>query len=557
MRNQPDFAIEAMVDFPDDALAIEITSEHIDAMMRRLAECGVRRVSWGYYADGRGGFLTPAHDASFASLARTYQKLGQNPMTVAVAAAHRHGLEIYAYYKPYETGPAALFPEGSYEATVYGRLDHIGGRLTWMDPFVANHPHLRIKRRSDDLTPDLQRQPIRALKLRKRDATPTRITREHLQIWASDLNYRYHRLDIPFSLEESVEPCPRDVHDLFSGQIVTRRGDPQRVLTLSGLDLCNPYVLVTTDFTDGPADFANTDLALLTALDTNGREIPGEIASGAAIWFGDRVDFRHWGLMFDTGYNGKVVCLDEPNGNGRSGIVAFARGRNVYLPGALCETEPQVQAFWLQCVEGILDAGVDGIEFREENHSTHTNHPEDYGFNEVVLASCRERGQVDRPTIAAVRGDAYTAFLAQAKQRINARGKAMRINFQIDWYRPGPAAHRRLAYPANLDFQWQRWIEEGLTDEAVLRFFALPFDCVFDDQVAQEMIGRCREKGIPVTVNRYIKPDMLVEEFQRVRQDGRFAGFILYETASFLQALPDGECEITVPAVKTLQESEG
>ena len=151
MTQQDAFTLEALVDFPDDALVMEITAAHIDAMMRRLAECGVRRVSWGYYADGRGGFLTPAHDPQFENLARTYQGLGQNPLAVAVQAAHRHGLEIYAYYKPYETGPAALFPEGSYEATVYGRLNHIGGRMTWVDPFVVDHPHLRIKRRSDDL----------------------------------------------------------------------------------------------------------------------------------------------------------------------------------------------------------------------------------------------------------------------------------------------------------------------------------------------------------------------------------------------------------------------
>ena len=64
--------------------------------------------------------------------------------------------------------------------------------------------------------------------------------------------------------------------------------------------------------------------------------------------------------------------------------------------------------------------------------------------------------------MAAVRGDAYTAFLARAKRLINGRGKAMRINFQVDWYRPDPPRQRRLAYPANVDFQWQRWIEEGL-----------------------------------------------------------------------------------------------
>jgi len=588
--------LEALVDFPDDALysPVPITAAHIDAMMRRLAECGVRRVSWAGYADGHGGFLTPDHDPQWRNLAQTYQVLGQNTTAVAVEAAHRHGLEVYAYFKPYETGPAAVFPEGSYEGMVYGRLTVIGGRMTWIDPFVADHPHLRIKRsseiphcvrndsevvRNESEEFRIDNAPICSLKLRKRDDLPTRLTTpprtpdksvgptlaedssggidrsSHLQIWVSDLNYQYRRLDVPFTTAESIEPCPRDVYDLFSDSLLVAKGEPQRVITLSGFEITDRYVLVTTDFTEGPADFDNTDLGMLSAFDSNGQEIVGVIASGTDIWFADMVDFRNWGLGFDTGYNGQLMCLDEPNTSGKKGFVAFARGRNDYLPGALCETEPEVQAFWLRCIDGLLDAGVDGIDFREENHSTHTNHPEEYGFNEVVLEKCRERGQVDLPTIAAVRGDAYTEFLAKAKKQINARGKSMRINFQIDWYRPNPARCRKLAYPMNLDFQWQRWIEEGLTDEAVLRFYELPFDCVFDDEVAQEMIERCRQKNIPVTVNRYIRPDTLEDEYRCVVQDGRFAGFILYETCSFMKFTADGGCNVTMPEVEALKET--
>lgn len=556
MSIRHEFAIEAFVDFPDDAItAMEpITPAHIDAMVQRLAESGVRRVSWEVYGDGHGGLLIPAHDARWENMARTYTGLGQNSLAVAVEAAHRRGMEIYAYFKPYETGCAALFPDGSYEATVYGRTRQIGGRMTWMEPFVVDHPHLRI-RRLDGLPAGGPGAPICGLRLRKSDAAPTRVTREHLQVWVSDHNYRYRRLDVPLEVREVIEPCRRDVRDLFSEDLLARRGDPQRVLYLSGFELRDPYVLVTTDFADGPADFGNTDLEMISAQDAAGRDIKGVVASGTAIWFGDQVDFRNWGLMYDTGYNGQMMHLDDPNASGRRGIIAYAPGRNQYLPGSLCETEPEVQRFWLRCLEGVLDAGVDGVDLREENHSTHTNHPEEYGYNEVVLDQCRQRGQVDGPTVAAVRGDAYTAFLARAKDLINRRGAAMRIHFQVDWYRPNPPLSRRLAYPANLDFQWQRWIEEGLTDEAVLRFFALPFDCVFEDPVAQEVVARCRAKRIPITVNRYIRPQSLVEEFGRVRRDGRFAGFILYETCSFLKILPDGGCEITVPEVPTLQRT--
>ena len=44
-------------------------------------------------------------------------------------------------------------------------------------------------------------------------------------------------------------------------------------------------------------------------------------------------------------------------------------------------------------------------------------------------------------------------------------------------------------------------------DEANLRFYQLPFNAVFDDKIAQEMIAVCRRRSIPVCVNRYIHPD--------------------------------------------------
>jgi len=135
-----------------------------------------------------------------------------------------------------------------------------------------------------------------------------------------------------------------------------------------------------------------------------------------------------------------------------------------------------------------------------------------------------------------------------AKRMIASRGKRLRINLNIDWFRPDPPPVRRLAYPANIHYNWPRWVEEGLLDEGILRLFQLPFDAVFDDAVAAEMIACCQQRGIPLTVNRYINPDY-PEEFERVRQDGRFSGFILYETAGFLHFAADGGCRLRNAAV--------
>jgi len=538
----PSFCLEALVDFPDDALEATITPAHVDAMMSTLREMGVRRVSWGYYGDGHGGYMMPSGiDDHWHNYAETIKSLG-NPLRVAVESAHRHGLELYAYYKPYETGPGISLPDGSPEARAFGRIRQQGGWLTWIDPFVADHPDLRIRHKPDYCIKDFSSVPICALKLIKKDNSPTRITREHLQIWSSQLNYRYQQLNIDFTLNESVEPSPQDVRDI-NGALVTRKGDPVRVLTLSGFRLTDPYILVTTDFTDGQPDFENTGTDLLVALDEHNDAIPGVFATGGGVWEADRVDFRNWGLIFDMGFGRSLICLDKPNTSGRQGIIAFTRGRNEYLPGALCETEPQVRDFWLSCLREMLDAGVDGVDFRVENHGTHTDYYEEYGFNDVVLQKCAPEGQIDTDAMARVRGDAYTDFLRQAKQMIASDGKRMRINLNVDWFRPDPPPARRLAYPANIYYDWKRWVDEGLLDEGILRMFQLPFDTVFNDSVAAEMISRCEENGIPLTVNRYVNPNYPTE-FKQVLQDSRFSGFILYETASFLRFNENGECAL-------------
>lgn len=549
------FRLEALVDFVDDALAspVPVTPQHVDAMMQRLKELGVRRVTWAYYGDGHGGYVIPVecNGERWKNLELTYKLLG-NPLKVAVEAGHRHGLEVYAYFKPYETGPAVVIPEGSPEAKQNGLIPLQGGSLGWADPFVARHPDLRIQHRAEGLIDNAARPPVCSIRLTKRDAAPTRITKEHLQIWTSSNNYRYERVDVAPKFSDAVEESSREVCDQ-NGTILTRKGDPVRVLTLSGLNLRDKYLLVTTDFCDGPGDFSNAGTALLTALDEQDQRIPGVFATGRTIWLATMVDFRNGGLVFDHGRGDAMLTLDEANASGKKGFIAFTAGRNKYLPGALCETEPKVQEFWLSCLDEIIAAGVDGVDFREENHSTHTDFPKEYGFNPVVLERCQGLEGNLEENIARVRGEAYTDFLRKCKERLSANGRLMRYNLQLDYLRPDPPACRLLAYPANLHFEWQRWLKEGLLDEVNIRFYQLPFNAVFDDSVAQEMVAACRQRNIPMCVNRYIPQDagkVLPAEIQRVKQDGRFAGFIFYETASFLKFDASGGCTLSNPAVQ-------
>jgi hypothetical protein len=548
------FVLEALVDFVDDAILspVPITRQHIDGMMQRLQELGVRRVSWAYYGDGHGGMLFPAeyqvkeHPGGWKNCAAAYREL-ENPLKVAVEAGHRRGLKVYAYFKPYETGPAMMFPDGSPQASSMGLLPHQGGKLAWLSPFVKAHPELRIKRRVDDLPPDEKTAVVDTIRLVKKDDAPTRITKKHLQIWASKSNWQYQPKRVEFQLAETVEKAPREVRDNH-GRVVTKVGQPVRVLTLKGLALTDKYILITTDFTDGDADFVNSGLALMTAFDHQGRAIHGVFATRHSVWAADLHDFREKGLDFDTGFGADKVKLDESNADGKHGLIAFTRGRNDYLAGALCETEPQVQEFWLRCLEEMIAAGVDGVDFREENHSTHTDYPEDYGFNDVVLQQCGKlTGQALLDQVAVVRGNAYTEFLRKCRARLSAAGVKMRYNLQVDWLRSDRPRERALAYPANVDWKWQQWIHDGLMDEAILRFFHLKPDSVLADATTRQVIEGCQEKKLPVIYNCYLSSNHghLSERLQGVRQDGRFSGFILYETADIIRFGPEGACTIS------------
>ena len=141
----------------------------------------------------------------------------------------RHGLEIYGVLKPFNTGMAGTYPEGLPEASTT-RISRIGGNLQQAIPFIENHPHTRVQRRPLDLPPNLASIPVKKIRLIKHDDSPTRIKREHLQIWTSP-----------------------------------NKGAPVRTLTLEGLSLEDQFILVTTDFEDKEGDFRNTAMAMVEA----------------------------------------------------------------------------------------------------------------------------------------------------------------------------------------------------------------------------------------------------------------------------------------------------
>ena len=212
-RKSP-FMLTATVDFPDDVRDGPYTHALLDELMSLLRGIGVRRINWLYYGDNEpdsywAGYIFPVMPYG----PETLGNIGE-PLRAGVAAAHRHGLEIYGVLKPYNAGAPITKPQGL-AGSPPGAIQRIGGPLVSVIPFIEQNPHARVRRRPVDGPEGLDGIPIRRIKLRKSDDLPTRISRDNIQVWVSPDNYRYTRSQGDFTLSESVERAPRDVAGLL------------------------------------------------------------------------------------------------------------------------------------------------------------------------------------------------------------------------------------------------------------------------------------------------------------------------------------------------------
>ena len=569
MSTRP-FLLSATVDFPDDVRYGPYSLELLEEMVTQIKSLGVRRIYWLYYGDEETESYWAGNVFDYMKYgSATLDRIGE-PLKAVTPIAHRHGLEVYAVLKPFNTGMAGTYPQGSPDGN-HSRVHRIGGCLQQVFPFVERFPHTRIVRRPWEAPPDLDTIPIRKIRLLKSDDSPTRIRKERLQIWTSPDNYRYRRQPVDFSLTDRVEPSPREVREFF-GDLLTASGAPVRTLTLEGLDLTGRFILVTTDFEDEEGDFGNAPSAMIEAYGPGPDPLPIVIATRSAMWIRPR-DFRTGGLEFDSGMGPFPVQLDTNNASTEGtmfgivtkskwnwgGCIAFARGRNDTLACTPCALYPEVEKLWMGWVDRLLEAGVDGVDVRVSAHGSLTDEPLEYGFNAPLLEEFRERygteiGSTDGDLarLARLRGRHYTRFIREASQRIRSAGKKFQVHVHAEAFGPDPCHGQLMGFPANLEFDWRTWLLQGLADGITLRttWFEAPeadrglLHNALDDSVVDEALALCNRNGIPVYLNRYLKRTNSMQEYvsdlEQIYHDPRFAGFDVYEYAHLSRPNPAG-----------------
>ena len=417
--------------------------------------------------------------------------------------------------------------------------------------------------------------PVRRIKLFKADESPTRITAENLEIWTSSNNYGYQRKEVRFDVVEAVEPSRREVIDYY-GDVVTAKGAPVRTLILEGLD--DMYILVTTGIGDGEPDFINTAVGMIEANGPEPDPLPIVVATRSGMGHNVR-DFREDGLDFDNGFGLQQTFLDVDNGSAlryedygnwwretaNGGVIAFARGANEYLPATPCEMYPEVRKLWDGWVDGIIDAGVDGLDVRVSHHGGLVNEPYEYGFNEPVVEEfARRHGRTpsdsteDTRLMSELRGEHFTEFMSETSKRVRGAGGKMQVHLHTEAFRDDACHGQMMGFPANIHFDWKRWLSDGLVDGITLRtswFEALEspsedqayrarLSYRLDDPVVEDALDTAKRLGIPVYLNRYIDRaigiDEYLEDVETTLHDDRFAGFDVYELAHLARPVPDG-----------------
>ena len=575
--------LNVTVDFPDDICKGPFDAARLDEMIAAIQDLGARRVNWMYYGevepdDPGCGNVWDAHWATYGP--QTIATFGE-PLRAAVTVAHARGLEIYGVLKPYNGGLSGTYPAGSPEAGSKSKLSRIGGTVQQVIPFLESHPEMRMQRRPS--TGAARRgEPIREIRLVKADAAETRLRPENLRIWVSQDNFQYRPLALIPAGSVGLETATREVRD-YHGNFLTRVGDRVRVVRLTGLELKDPFVVLTTTWADGKGEFRNTPVGMIEVLGEGGKPLDCVVATHAAAWIQPR-DFRSYGLEYDMGFGHMPVSLDEPwkgvkknpweafsgedefaenalLGKGPTGgFIGIALGKNDYLAAIPCEAYAEVRALWLGWVKAMLDAGVDGVNLRISAHGCLSDEPESYGWNPPVLAAYREKygsGPVEPAKLAAVRGEFYTEFVREASAMVRARGKKLQVHLHAEAFRPDRVFGQQNGIPDNIDFQWRRWIEEGLVDEIYLRtsWFEAAEDPLgakstqrsrltrmLADPVAEEMLKVAGKHHLPVTMNRYIgraaELSEYLDDLTQVARDERFAGFDVYEFFDLAQSDP-------------------
>ena len=536
--------LSALMDFPDDARYV-LHERTMYEMMAKLKETGVSRVCLQYYGNSDYGYFWDHKAPTHRGMVETARNL-PDYAKVFVEAAKSYGLETVVIMRPQEQGIWLTFSPYYEESGKYGGIPYTGGNMMITSKFLRKNPGLRIKRRSYDLDPDAADKKVGKIRLFKQNDIHTRIEKENIAVYVSGDNSWYRKYEGDFSVNYLISKAERDSVSArflpgYPEDLLTRAGDRIEVMELSGLDISERYIAVGVSCNgdeDREVSFINTAVNMIRIYDGEGNEIcssPGH----ASRFIPEGSDCLEAGFHFDDGL-GEVteVLLDSAD---KEGYAAICKGKNEYVHGALCACEPKVSDYWMEWLEKAMDAGFDYVGTRIECHSVHVDEPFAYGYNDCIKDEYRARygecteQDMDTGKIARIRGDAYSRMLAESSRRTRQRGLKFILTLNVEMlHQPIPAA-RRMAYPMNVEWQWEKWLDETNPDEITIRSYQMTPEFILSDPQCRKIVDKARERNVPLNLERYDYWDF-AGDFRLVRDSGLFDRMTLYETNDILRS---------------------
>ncbi len=570
--------LHVTVDFNDDYRKAggPVTRENIDQLMARFAELGVERVYW-------------IHNAEDHYLPHPLIDPSVDLLEAAVVSAHRRQMELYALYKPFETGHAGtVFPHNIHLPNRDRSIESIGGYHPIVAPFVVNHPEYRLRRRKFEAT---ENRAIDQIKLVKDDAKPTRLKKKQLRLFTSGINGDFQAHEVDFGFRDSLE---------------SRDGRMVRVLTLSGLRIPRDvrYVMVQSVLTDGEGNFRNVENRLIEIYDSDGKRMPATVDEGSysrgelTAWLSSYYLLRHGetafpekilpagygrsptrsGFYFDAGNSPKVRVLDGASGP-NDGVVVVAKGKNEYTAGALHPIYKEVRDYWRNEIRSrCLRAGVDGVAIRIANHSSWTSEGSMFGFNPPVIQTYKQRYGESPPAVAGARwkqlqGEYFTLFLRELKQDLASHDARLQVSVNYLALQEVPG-WRKNNVPDNFTYEWKKWVTEDIADSVELKYIPWPFGGRRETgrELIEPVARLAREFGKPVFTNVRLgipwrevqaegspeissddpRLDDLRAETQAAWNNPLLDGIILYEGAAFTKMFPETGETVMAPFAKEL-----
>jgi len=331
------------------------------------------------------------------------------------------------------------------------------------------------------------------------------------------------------------------------------------------------YILVRCSIADNQGDFTNERGNIIEMEGPDHGNIPSIISAGPVEYKGLRnsylqsilskfnkyiqlpevqaelLDQKKWDKHFHDYYSfhedylskGKITNLYTLD---REGYIAAACGKPEYMLGVLNPTYPEVREYWLDMVRYCLDRGVDGINFRHENHIRSSEYWE-YGFNDPVIEAAG--GKTDYASIMRINGDAYTQFLIEARDLVKSYGKSIALHLHTHMLFPDDRGYL-IGLPPNFEWQWQKWIKE-IADEFELRGITSLRSWNLR-QVLDIFSSVTKEANKPFYVQGIVgdgkRPyEFTTQEMNMINNHPGVDGYILYETASYTRINKNNELE--------------